>query len=374
MIMAGKCALMLPGGGARGAYQVGAARALHEISETAFSPCSIMVGTSAGAINAAVLASHAHEFGYGVARLGHFWSTMHCGQIYRTDWLSVLRSAGHWMSSMLLGRLGLPGPKSLLDTQPLRELLHEETRLDGIETALERGALEAVAITSSAYTASRAVSFYRSRELIAPWTRGRRMGRPEAITVEHLMASAALPVLFPAVRLGNEFYGDGGLRQTSPLSPAIHLGAEKILVISTRDEHPDSEPQTPVAEPSAGDVAGHMLDILFMDNLQADLERIERVNDTLSKIERRRMYETHLRPIQVEVIRPSEDLRHLAARHVEKMPASVKLLLAGIGAWRPGTRLPSYLLFEAEYCQELMALGYRDAMAQRDAIKTLIDF
>ncbi len=369
--MAPRVALMLPGGGARGAYQVGAVRALWELAGGQSNPFPVMVGASAGAINAGVLASHAHEFGHGLQRLEHFWSQMACHHIYRTDWVSVLRSAGHWLGSMLLGRLGFPGPESLLDTEPLRHLLDRETRLGGIARAIESGALDALAVTASGYTSSRAVTFFQAASGWPGWSRGRRLGRQGTIQVDHLMASAALPLLFPAIQVGNEFYGDGGLRQTAPLSPAIHLGADRILVVTTRDEHPDPEPQVQTERPSTGEIAGHMLDIVFMDNLQADLDRLQRVNHTVSLIDPARRHLSDLRAIDTLVIRPSRDVRHIADEFMDRVPASVKVLLAGMGAWRKGTRLPSYLLFESEYCQSLMELGYQDAMDQRAGVERM---
>ena len=367
-----RLALMLPGGGARGAYQVGVVRGLFELAGGRDNPFPLIIGTSAGAINAAVLASHAHEFAYGLERLSHFWANMQCHHIYRTDWLKVAASASHWLASLLFGRLGVPGPRSLLDTEPLRNLLTRETRLEGIEQAIVQGALHAAAITASAYTASRAVTFYHGAESLQPWQKVRRIGRRERLSVEHLLASAALPVLFPPIALGNEYYGDGSLRQTAPLSPAVHLGADRILVVTTRDEQPDTEPKTPGRPPSAGEIAGHMLDIVFMDNLQSDLNRLERINDTLALIPPEARKKTALKPIETLVIRPSKDVRAVARRHIKSMPASVKTWLAGVGAWRSDSRLPSYLLFEAPYTQELMELGYQDALAQRTRVKEIM--
>ncbi len=360
-------ALMLPGGGARGAYQIGALKAIAQICPER-NPFPIIAGTSAGAINAAVVASHADRFAYGVERLEYFWGNMRCNRIYRTDWRSVLQNTAHWIAGAVFGRLGLSGPDALLDTQPLRALLKNETKLSNISRCIEEGVLRAAAVTASGYTTADAVTLYQALPETKPWRKGRRRGEPSEINVEHLMASAALPLLFPPIALHHQYYIDGGLRQTAPLSPAIHLGAERILIITTRDEHPDPEPQSLPKRPGMGDIAGYMLDIVFMDSLQADLDRLHRINHTLSLLPEASRQSTNLKHIDTLVIRPSVDVRNTANRFREQMPASIKLLLGALGALGPDSRLPSYLLFDQDYCRTLMELGYHDAMGQRDAI------
>ncbi len=364
---AAKPALMLPGGGARGAYQVGVVKALAEILPGPESPFPIIAGVSAGGINAAVLASHAQDLAHGAARLERFWGNFRCHQIYRTGWWHNMTTGLHWLAAMTLGGLGVANPKSLLDTAPLGELLARELRAKGIRDAIERGHLDALLITAAGYSTSRAVTFFQGREDIAEWSLYRRAGERTAIGPDHLLASAALPLLFPARRIGNEFFGDGGMRHTTPLSPPIHMGADRIVIIGTRDAAQDPEPPSCPAYPSLGEIGGYLLDVIFMDYLTNDLARLQRINRTLSLMTDEQRAQTELRPVKTILIQPSRDVREIATRHMHRIPGSVKTLLRGIGAWGPG-RLPSYLLFEAEFCRELIDLGYRDGMAARDEV------
>jgi len=235
-----KCtALILPGGGARGAYQVGVLKAINELRVGEGNPFPVICGTSAGAINAAVMASHAHEFNIGVDRLEQFWRSMRCERIYRTDAWTVLKSGLRFAATLLSAGLIRANPRAFLDNTPLRQFLQHSLRLEGIQTALELDALRGVAITASGYTCSSAISYFQASEEVTEWERTRRRGQRATLQVNHLLASAALPIIFPAERIGNEYFGDGGMRMVAPLSPAIHLGANRVMVIGTRDEKPD---------------------------------------------------------------------------------------------------------------------------------------
>lgn len=371
--------LVLPGGGARGAYQVGVLKAIAEIlPRRAPNPFHVISGTSAGAISSAVIASQARVFRHAVADLERVWAHFRSSHVFRADSMAMLKSSMHWTAALVFGGLGVANPKSLLDNSPLREMLARSINLSAIQNSIDRGYLGAVAITAAGYGSARSVSFYQGSPSHHPWGRVRRIGRREEITLDHLMASIAVPMMFPPVLINNEYYGDGAMRQATPLSPAVHLGADRLLIIGVRNEEPDPAPgpgeEAPY--PSLGRIAGYVLDALFMDGLSQDLERLTRINQIL-ECQPRNYIDTdtaRLRFIDAMIMLPSRDLREIAVRHVHEMPRPVRLLMSGLGALNYGGRqLVSYLLFEQGYTRELIQLGYEDTLARREELQAFIE-
>lgn len=369
-------ALVLPGGGARGAFQVGVLKALAEIlPKKSANPFSVISGTSAGAINSVVLASRAQHFRSAIAELEQVWAHFRCHQVYKTDHLTMLKSSVHWLLSIVLGGWLVGTPKSLLDNAPLRELLSRNVHFPRIRVAIENGNLAAVAITAAGYESARSTSFFEGPDSLRDWVRTRRCGKRTHLNLDHLMASIAVPMIFPPQRIGNEFFGDGAMRQATPLSPAIHLGADRILVIGIRDETGEKIPTTLGPPPSIAQIAGYMLDTLFMDGLYSDLERMTRINQLIDAVpaEHRRGALARVRPIDTMLVVPSEDLREIAFRHRRELPVALRALLRGISGKSPsGNRLLSFLLFEKAYTRDLIALGYRDAMKVKDELQDFV--
>lgn len=373
-----KTALVLPGGGARGAFQVGVLKAMAElVPKGTPNPFDVISGTSAGAVNSVVLASKARRFRVAVAELDRVWRNFRCEQVYRTDSWTMLKSSLHWLSSIVLGGFLVGTPKSLLDNAPLRALLSRNVRFPRIQNAIDAGWLDAVAVTAASYETARSTSFFQSSPDHGGWSRTRRIGIPGNLHLNHLMASIAVPMIFPPQLLSGGYFGDGAMRQATPLSPAVHLGADRILVVGVRDETVDEGGQRGVApeHPSFGQIAGYMLDTLFMDGLYSDLERMTRINQLVDSVPEgaRKGSLARVRAIDTMLVVPSEDLRQIAYKHRRQLPIGVRALLRGLSGRGSGeSRLVSYLLFEQAYTRELIELGYNDAMQVKDELRNFI--
>jgi NTE family protein len=375
-----RVALALSGGGARGAYQVGALRALAELfPRQRQTPFPILVGASAGAITSSFLAARANSFPHAVARLVDFWSQIRPEDVFRTDARTLVKVGLKWLADLSLGGwVGRHREKSLLRSDPLRAVLEARLDMDAVHEHIERGTLHGIALTATDYRTNLAVTFFDGAPQIAPWTRSTRFGDRQRLTIDHVMASSAIPIFFPAIRIGERYYADGCLRSTTPLSPAIHLGADRILAIGIRSarvpDGPAESAEGADAYPSLADTAGLFLNALFVESLETDIERIERINRTLKHVAGSTVggNGTLLRSIPLFVLQPSSDLGALAKDTLARLPVFIQYLFRGLGVTgRSGLDLLSYLAFDSAYTSKLLALGYADAMAQATA---LVDF
>ncbi len=402
--------LLLTGGGARAAYQVGVLETVMRIARDCraprHNPFQVITGTSAGAINAAALACRSDDFAEAVAEIADLWRNVHAEQVYRADSLSMIRAGAPWLTMMSFGwalaRWRRLSPKSLLDNSPLQSLLHRLVPFERLPMLMSQGHLRALAVTASSYSTGQHVTFYEADDDrgLSPWTRSQRIAVRTTLNTQHLLASSAIPFVFPAIQLpigdDSEWFGDGSMRQAAPISPAVHLGAERVLIVGAgRMTEPPGQRRGSDDYPSVAQIAGHALSNIFLDALAVDVERLQRINSTLALLPPEARARTPLRPIEALVISPSQRLDDLAAQHVDALPMAVRTLLRGVGvngkgkgrgqgrallrgdaseaglldpaAGIPahGGALSSYLLFESAYTRALMALGRADTEARR---------
>ncbi len=373
----GKSGVVLAGGGARAAYQVGALQALKEIlPDPKANPFAIICGTSAGAVNAGALAVHADDFGRAVDNLLGVWRNFEPRHVYRADFAGATANSVRWLTSFLFGAFLKNRRVSLLDNRPLEHLLSRHLDFSRIEANINAGALDAVAITCSGYMSGQSCSFFQANETFEGWQRSQRIGIKTKIGVEHMMASSAIPFVFPAYKLNREFFGDGSMRQIAPVSPALHLGADRIVVIGTARIRNDAPERTRGdLYPTLAQVAGHVMNSIFLDSLAVDLERLERINRTISCVDPATLKKMglSLHHVDVLVLTPSEPLEAIAAKHIRSLPWTIRFFLSSVGAMRRGgANLASYLLFERGYCNELIDLGYNDTIKRREEVEAFL--
>jgi NTE family protein len=374
-----KTALILSGGGARGAYQVGVLKAIAQLQPSGgHNPFDIICGTSAGAINASLLACESDHYGHAVTKLEALWANLDSRKIHRVGFRQLIKSSLRIFGSFFRGGVVKGEPSALLDNAPLRHLLEEQIDFSKLAERIENGDLDALSITALAYSSGKNVSFFQGASDITGWRRNQRVGARTMLNHNHLMASSALPAIFPPVKIRGEYFGDGAIRQSAPLSTALHLGANRLFVIGVSHNARDSlDPlEARVHTPTFAQIAGHLLNSSFIDAMEEDLEMLQRFNQISQYLTPAQLDSIKIHPVDVLTITPSIRFDELAANHIKDLPLSMRTFFKTIGATRTGggASMASYLLFEAAFCNELMQAGYADTMAREVEIMAFLDF
>ncbi len=370
-----KIALVLSGGGARAAYQAGVLAAIAEwLPAGSPTPFVIVCGTSAGAINAAAIAAGAKDFIGATKRLGELWSTVQASDIYRTEATQLMGQGARWLVSFVPAWRHRR-PASLLDNAPLTGFLSRNVPFGAVQSSLDAGVLDSLAVTAMSYRSGMSVTFCQAQPGLQLWERSQRLGVPATIDLRHLLASSAIPFVFPPAAIDGEYFGDGAVRQVAPTGPALHLGADRILVIGAARTTVNHHPPASTAPPSMAQIGGQVLASIFTDALGTDLEKVRLVNVAVRQIPSDRLTSSPvpLRDVDLAVLTPSIALEDIALQHVADLPRTMRVLLRGVGATHPGGgALLSYLLFAPGFCKALLDLGRADAVAHRAEIEALL--
>jgi NTE family protein len=370
-----RTALVLSGGGARGAYQVGVLQGLLELGvPTGGRGFDVLVGSSAGAINAAVVAAYADDVALGVKRLSRVWSSIDAQQVFRTDLRSLGGIGAKWVRDLSFGGiLRRVSPKSLLDTAPLRELLAASVPFERIDRNVDEGRLRALAMPATDLYTADGVIFLDATPRVPLWSRGRWSVERTRIRVEHVMASSAIPVFFPSVEIDGRHFGDGSVRNTAPLSPAINLGADRIVAVGVRQPTAETGRLRRVSPPSIAQVAGALLDAVLLDAIGVDVEHSERVNTSVIAAPAEEGSEQPFRLIDVLWLSPGRHFHEIAREFEDAIPPVIRYLMRGLGSDEETAELASYLLFDGAFCSRLIEIGRTDVAARRAEILEFVE-
>lgn len=370
--------LVLSGGGARGAYQVGVLKALFDVisKHNLNNSIDILTGVSAGAINASFLAAYAEDMKLGAYQLAKLWSSLQSDHVFYTDALSLGKIGLKWMGELSLGGLtGTTPGRALLDTAPLKDLLHNHINFKKIESNLQSH-IKALAVTAMDYRTSSAITFVQGHDQIPAWNKVNKRSERTEISSEHIMASSSIPLLFPPIKVDDRYFGDGCVRNANPCGPAIYLGAKKLIIIGVRKTSTTAYEERVFANdktPSVARVVNVLLNAVLLDGVEQDVERLERVNELVTKVP----CETHghisYKKIDYLWIAPSQDIGEIAASKSSRLPRVIRYLLKGLGSLEDASEIISYLLFDSSFCSQLIEIGYEDGMKKEKEIIALFN-
>jgi NTE family protein len=373
-------ALVLSGGGARGAYQVGVLKAIGELAadNQLQNPFGIFCGVSAGAINAAFMGSQCHDFFRGTQKLVDLWASLTSDQIFKTDMISLGKTGLRWMGELSFGGFTSPTEgRALLDTSPLFHLLEKNLDLNQIRENIESQSLHALAISALDYQTSETITFVQGSSELPSWEKTRRRSERTIIEAQHVLASSSIPLLFPSTQVGDRHFGDGCVRNLAPLGPALYLGAQEVLVIGVRMGNEVVAPrtqQTFSSTPSVARVANVILNSVLLDGIEVDVERLQRINEFLRRVPTQHQANLNFRPVNALMISPSRDIGKIAAQMSSQLPRVIRYLLKGLGPLSEASEIISYLLFEKEFVMSLIEMGYEDALNQKkDILRFLLE-